>query len=387
MDSLFEERASACALNRIFGFEPRYGAALIRELGSASAVFALSEDELHRYLGPKKDFRDKIRESALKEAEKELSWLSTEGCTFVSLSEDIFPSLLKECEDAPSGLYVRSDTPVEELFNRNVPVSIVGTRDISLYGKEWCPRIVSALSGSPSKPLIVSGLAFGVDIAAHMAALAYGLPTVAVLPVGIDAVYPASHRTAAGKIASAPGSALVTDFPPGTGAVPVNFLRRNRIIAGMSKATILVESKAKGGGTMTARLAAGYGRDVFALPGRIEDVRSEGCNRLLKEKIAEPLTSLDTLEEDLGLGASGKRRNADICSMVSEHFRDRGEEAGILAEIAGIIRRRRGITLDELCECCSMDYGTLSSLALALESEGFITIDLLQRCSIIRFNG
>lgn len=382
MDLLFEERVSACALNRIFGYEPRFAAALIREVGSASAVFGLPKEEIYRYLGPRKDYRDKICDASREEALKELSWLSTEGCSYVSLSEDIYPSLLKECEDAPAGLYVRSGTPVEELFNRGPSVSIVGTRDISLYGKEWCPKIVGAIASSKEKATIVSGLAFGVDITAHMAALAYGLPTIAVLPVGIDAVYPASHRTAAGKIVATPGCALVTDYPPGTGAVAVNFLRRNRIIAGLSKATILVESKSKGGGTMTARLAADYGREVFALPGRIEDVRSEGCNRLLREKIAEPITSLATLGEDLGLGAFSRRRKADLRELVLAHFKDRGEEAEALASMASIIRHRRGITLDELCDSCSLDYGTVSSLALTLESEGFINIDLLQRCSI-----
>lgn len=382
MDSVFNERVSACALNRIFGREPRFATALIRELGSAEAVFSLSGDELFRYLGPRKDYRDRICGSALDEAEKELERLASDGCSYISLSEDCYPALLKECEDAPAGLYIRSGTPPEDLFNRRPPVSVVGTRDISLYGREWCPRIIGALASSPTKPTIVSGLAFGVDICAHMAALAYGLPTIAVLPVGIDTVYPASHRIAAWKIVANPGSALITDYPPGTDAVPVNFLRRNRIIAGISRATILVESKAKGGGTMTARLAADYGRDVFALPGRIEDIRSEGCNRLLREKIAEPVTSLETLGEDLGLGTYSRRRTSDICELVRARFRDRGGETETLVALTTAIRKARGVTLDELCGICSLDYGTVSSLALTLESEGFISIDLLQRCAI-----
>ena len=381
MDSLFEERASACALNRIFGYTPRVAAALIRELGCASAAFSLSQEQLHKYFGARRDLRDKIVESALRQAREELQRLEEEGCSYISLSEDCYPTLLKECDDAPAGLYVRSGTAAEKLFNRAESISIVGTRDISPYGKEWCERMVGAISESPSKPLIVSGLAFGVDITAHMAALACGLSTIAVLPVGIDSVYPSSHRVAAGKIASAPGSALVTDYPPGTAALGVNFLRRNRIIAGLSRATILVESRAKGGGTMTARLAAGYGRDVFALPGRIEDKRSEGCNILLKEKIAEPIISLGCLGAELGLGEYRLRRAADLSELVREHFSLRGDtDADALAQMAALVKRRRGITLDELCEETSLSYSRVSSLALRLQSEGFIDIDLLQRC-------
>ena len=127
-----------------------------------------------------------------------------------------------------------------------------------MYGREFCTRIVRTLAQAPDRPAIVSGLALGVDITAHLAALDAGLPTIAVIPVGIDDIYPPSHRIAAGRIAAAEGSAIVTDYPPGTAPLQINFIRRNRIIAGLSEATVVVESKAKGGSLVTANIAFSY---------------------------------------------------------------------------------------------------------------------------------
>lgn len=384
MDNLFDERVCACALNRIFDYEPRYASELIRNLGSAKAVFELSEKDLDEILGPFSKYRGKINDAARERAAGELSSLSEKGCLFISFSENCFPSLLKECEDAPAGLYFRSVSPPEAVFNRGTSVSVVGTRDISPYGKEWCPKIIGALASTRNPPTIVSGLAFGVDICAHMAALAFGLPTIAVLPVGIDSIYPKSHRIAAGKIASSPGSALITDYPPGTQAVPVNFIKRNRIIAGLSCATVLVESKDKGGGTMTARLAAGYEREVFALPGRIDDIRSRGCNRLLAEKIAEPLYSTDELVRILGLESLNRRRTVDFPGEIREKYSGlcSKEEVEMLITVANCIRHSRGISVEELCRYCKISYEETVSLVSALECDGFIDTDLFQRCYI-----
>lgn len=382
MDKLQIERVSACTLNRVFGYEPRIASGLIRGLGSASSVFELSKKELTSLLGPFSKYRDRLCDASREETATELERLSSSGCCFVSLTEECYPSLLKECEDAPAGLYVRSSSPPEEIFNGRASISIVGTRDISLYGKEWCPRIVEALAHTPEPPRIVSGLAFGVDITAHMAATAFGLPTVAVLPVGIDDVYPSAHRVAAEKIAASPGSALITDYPPHTGAVAVNFLRRNRIIAGLSAATILVESKIRGGGMMTARLAFGYGRDVLVLPGRIDDIRSQGCNLLIHDKIAEPIVSLEALGGILGLGKSAAVHRKDIRAEVLERYGEDGGDGKLLSSIAGLIAGKRGITVEEIGRECGIGYGKALSLAGMLESDGFIDTDLLQRCTI-----
>ena len=382
MDRLHKERVSACALLHICGDAPRAASGMIRALGSASAVFELQEDDRLSLLGPSCRFRDRINEWERDSAEKELDRLAGLGFGFISFSEDCYPRLLKDCNDAPAGLYIRSSSPPESLFGGNPPISVVGTRDISPYGKEWCPRIVGAIASSESPPAIVSGLAFGVDISAHMAALAYGIPTIAVIPVGIDSIYPRSHSTAADKICSSPGSAVITDYPPGTAIYTGNFLRRNRIIAGISRATILIESKAKGGGTMTARLAAGYGRDVFALPGRIDDVRSAGCNALLGEKAAEPVTSLGLLVEALGLGAGKDPAVHDFKAEIGRIPDCDEASAEALSSLAGTIAANRGITTDELCRVTGLEYGTIISMAHILECVGIIEIDLLQRCSI-----
>ena len=188
-----------------------------------------------------------------------------------------------------------------------MPVAVVGTRDISPYGREWCERIVHALARTSPKPLIVSGLAIGTDICAHKAALEASLPTIAVMATGTDTIYPYRHRQIAEKMSGTQGCALVTDYPPGTAPLPVNFLRRNRIIAGLSHATILVESKIKGGGMMTCRLAFSYDRDVYALPGRADDLRSQGCNHLIRARMAEPLTSEEDIIDSLGLLTTGRK--------------------------------------------------------------------------------
>jgi len=384
MDKLRLERISACALNRIFGYEPRFSIGFMQALGSASAVFDLSESELRSMMGPFSRHQGEINEGAREEAEKELDRLESRGCGFIAYSEAEYPHALKECEDAPAGLYVRTSSPYAEVFGGRPAISIVGTRDISPYGREWCPKIVGAIAQSPVKPTIVSGLAFGVDISAHLAALAMGLPTIAVLPGPINEVYPKSHYVAAGKIATARGSAIVTDYPPGTAPAAHTFVRRNRIIAGMSQATILVESKIKGGGLITCRLAQGYGRDVFALPGRIDDVRSAGCNMLLSEKVAEPISSLDNLGEQLGLGRYNLRKNKDFSQRISEIYASEKDEARrkAIIETAITIKKRRGITISELCEESGMAYREVAEITGTLECDGVIGIDLMQRCTI-----
>ena len=318
------------------------------------------------------------------EAADELERLERDGCRFVPITDDAYPQLLKACEDPPAGLYVRSADPPEIIFNGKKAVAVVGTRDISPYGREWTARIVQAVARTPERPTIVSGLAFGVDIHAHLSALECGLPTIAVLPVGIDDVYPARHRGIAEKIASAPGSALVTDYPPGTGAAAFTFLRRNRIIAGLSGATILVESRIKGGGLITCRLADGYGRDVFVLPGRIDDSRSAGCNLLLAEKLAEPITDINLLGRQLGLGriTDGGVRSFDSCVAAFYSGKAGESERNGLVSLASLIRRHRGADTEELCSLSGKTRGEVLRLAGILESDGFISTDLLGRCTI-----
>lgn len=381
----FEEKACLCALNRIFGFEPKIAHAMLAHFGSASEVFSLKEKEVEQILGPYSRYRQSIRLSAVEKESIELERLERKDIRFLGCTEEGYPPLLKECADAPVGLYIRSRTPPEEIFMPRKEIGIVGTRDLSPYGKEWCIKIVEAFAGTESRPRIISGLALGTDICAQKAAVEYGLETIAVMATGPEDIYPGRHREFALRLCDTPGCALVTDYPPGTAPLAIHFLRRNRIIAGLSEALLLIESKVKGGGMMTSRLAFSYNRDVFALSGRVDDIRSQGCNYLIKNKIAEPIISPEDLIESLKLGPSSPRRREDWQEGLAREYGSRMSQDRIsgMSAILLEIRKERGIQLEELCARCRMDYSQVAMLAGILESDGFISIDLLQRCTIM----
>lgn len=428
--SIDYETACLCALNTIFGFEPKIAGALLESLGSAGAVFSLGAKEKETVFGPYNKYRDRITETEVQKASRMLEDLLDEGVVFVGRNQAGYPPRLLECPDAPVGLFVRSASPVEEIFPRSVPsVGIVGTREVTPYGAQWCSDIVSVIASAhastPPRPCIVSGLAYGVDIIAHSSALDSGLPTVAVMATGPDTVYPSRHRDFARRLVNTPGCALVTDYPPGTAPVAINFVRRNRIIAGLSDSVILVESAVKGGGMITCRMAFSYDRAVFALPGRGDDGRSQGCNHLIREGVAEIIDSLDDLPVQLGLVCGGGRKRDSSCRRGGsgrnlaagggagglfpdgagekrggagwrpalpdpETLRERyhrllpEEKLSLLSDLLLKIRERRGISIDELCEEASAPRRAVCELTALLESDGFITIDLLQRCSISR---
>ena len=382
MENLHEKQ-SLCALNRIFGFEPKIAHALISHIGNASGVFELESRELDMMLGPYSKYRGQIHSKALEEASREIEALSNKGIHFLGHTEDDYPTLLRECEDAPVGLYVRSRTPLSELFSDRRRISVVGTRDISQYGQEWCQRIVQHIGTSAERPAIVSGLALGTDICAHLQALDSGLSTIAVMATGPETVYPYRHREAAERIADTWGSALITDYPPGTAPLAIHFLRRNRIIAGLSEATILIESRIKGGGMMTCRLAHSYNREVYALPGRVDDSRSQGCNFLIKEKIAEAIDSPEGLSGSLGLRTARRAATLQIVDILREVLPEANKETiSRCAVIFDTIRKNRGISIEDIAIRTGLDYRTVARLTGILETEDLISMDLLQRCTI-----
>ena len=205
------------------------------------------------------------------------------------------------------------------------------------------------------------------------------------MATGPEKIYPHRHREFALNLCETPGCALVTDYPPGTAPLAIHFLRRNRIIAGLSESLLLIESKIKGGGMMTSRLAFSYDRDVYALPGRVDDIRSQGCNCLIKSKIAEPITSVEELIQSLKLSSlktpdSGSI-HTNLCSTYSGKVTE--DRITLMAALILTIRQERGITIEELGLQCNMDYSMAATLARTLEADGFITIDLMQRCSIL----
>lgn len=385
MEKAVEERIGLCALNRIFGFEPKVGAALVNEFGGAAEVFRHPADEIVEALVGfgRARYAPQVSWSAFESAAIELEGLQAEGCRFVGIGEAGYPALLRECEDPPLGLYFRGTSAPEQVFGGVPHIAVVGTRNLTSYGRDWCRMIVEAMARSTVKPLIVSGLAIGVDVTAHTAALNSGLPTVAVMATGIDSIYPNRNRSAGERIAATEGCALVTDYPQGTQAVAINFLRRNRIIAGICRATILVESRIKGGGMMTARLASSYDRDVFALPGRLDDPVSQGCNLLIRQNIAEPIGDLGDLVARLGGDAPHSALRTDFKAEVEEAYRGSLDEADFatLSKVAGTIKARRGISIDEICALLDIPYSRAREITTTLECDGFISIDLLQHCS------
>jgi DNA processing protein len=234
---------------------------LISKAGSAREVFRLNRASLEKIdrIGP--HLSQSIHKSALLEkADREMEFLERHHISALYFEDAEYPVRLKECEDAPILLYSRGS----EGLNTKRALSVVGTRKASSYGKELCRSIVLDLGSRINELSIISGLAFGIDVIAHRAALEGGIPTVAVLGHGLATLYPHAHRETAKKICRQ--GALVTDFHSGMGPERNNFLRRNRIIAGMSDATLVVESAASGGALITADMASSYQRDVLAVP-------------------------------------------------------------------------------------------------------------------------
>ncbi len=379
-----EEKICSCALNRIFGFSPKTGLALITCIGSAAEVFQMKEEEIEQLLGPYSKYKGMICRKAVDDAEKELSDLERMDISFIGWNEDEYPALLHECEDAPIGLYVRSTTPPGELWKPRRRIAVVGTRDISPYGREWCIRTVTGLAESAEKPVIVSGLALGTDFYAHRTALECGLPTIGVMATGPETVYPARHHEFAEKLYHTPGCALITDYPPGTSPLSVHFLRRNRIIAGLSESTVLIESKLKGGGLMTCNLAFSYSREVYALPGRADDLRSQGCNELIRKKVAEPLTSINELMKSLNFKHISNKKTESAASRLTRIYGPRmsEEKLGITGEILDLIKHERGITIDDIAAATGIPYSNAAEIIRTLETDEFISVDLLQRCTV-----
>lgn len=230
----------------------------------------------------------------LPQAEAEADEARRRHISLLALTETDYPTWLKSLPDTPPVLFYKGTASL----NAQPMISIVGTRHISEYGKDLCRHIVEQLAERLPQATIVSGLAYGVDVHAHRAALACGLPTIGVLGHGLNHLYPPSHRDTANRMTEQGG--LLTEYPCATPVSRENFVQRNRIVAGLSQACIVVESARRGGALITARLAQDYGREVYACPGRLTDLHSEGCNRLIARHGAAIFTSVDDLMDDMG---------------------------------------------------------------------------------------
>lgn len=267
--------------------EQIYGIALTREMNGKF----IKRDDMP-FLATLEDFVSGYPEKKLKQAESTLEHCRENGISFIPCVSETFPEVLLRNVEIPAGLFVRRNNKLRRLLSEDTKVfSIVGTRDMSPYGRSMTESIVKKIAETYPGAVIVSGLAYGVDATAHTAALKYGLKTVAVMPCGLDTVYPSRHERLAEEIIEN-GGALISHYAPGTPPNAINFLLRNHIIAALADTVIVTESKDKGGAVVTARLAYYYDKCVLAVPGRLDDIRSAGCNRLIKDKIAEILIEL-----------------------------------------------------------------------------------------------
>ncbi len=285
----------ACCLNRIFNYKCLEARRLIEHFPSIGELFELSRNGLTEIFGEKSHYPDEIlNQSHTRKAIEDVEWADKHNISIIYIKDREYPYRLKECEDAPIILYYKGSADM----NVERAVSIVGTRKATPYGRETCERILEEFSHLSPPPLIISGLAFGIDITAHKKALELGLESIGVMATGLDEIYPRQHRNIAAQMVSKGG--IISDFPKETPPLKLNFIRRNRIIAGISDATILIESREEGGGMVSAKMAYSFSREVFALPGKITDPYSKGCNLLIKENIAEAITDSNSISVSLG---------------------------------------------------------------------------------------
>ena len=371
-----QEIIHTIALTQLNGLSLLNARILYDTVGSASEVYAHRKDILSLIPDASKRLVGAFAQmdNAVQRAEKEMEFVEKKGVKVLTLHDDDYPQRLKECEDAPLLLYYFGTADL----NSSHIINIVGTRKCSEYGRELCNAFVADLKRCCPDVVIVSGLALGTDAVAHSTALECGMGTVGVMATGLDRIYPNCHTVLADRIAADPFGALVTDYPTGTAPVALNFIRRNRIIAGLCRATIVVESKRKGGSLITARYAVDYNRDLFALPGRIDDPRSAGCNSLIASGMAEIIADPDELVDKLGLGGIKAMKRQNLGSFLSAKY-----GAGSAPAVIGmLIKQRRGIDYETLASLSGLSWPEVTSATAILEADGIIITDFLQRCSI-----
>lgn len=265
---------------------------LLEYFGDAQSLFNTKKKELEAIQGlPKNVIASLLDSNTLKLAEEEVNFILKNKINTYFIQDEKYPTRLKECVDAPILFYLKGNVNLDA----SKIISIVGTRKSTHYGESFCESLLSELSNLFPDIVVVSGLAYGIDICAHRNCLKNGISTLAVLAHGLDRIYPSVHRKTAVDMLENGG--LLTEFTSKTEPDKHNFVRRNRIVAGLSDATIVVESDIKGGSLITADIANSYNRDVFSVPGRTTDVQSKGCNKLIQQHKASIIRSADDLIE------------------------------------------------------------------------------------------
>lgn len=334
---------------------------LLVYFGDEEAIFKASKAKLLTVPGiGEKTIAQLDFDGALRKAEEELRFIEKNDIEVLFYTDSKYPKRLKNCHDSPILLYSKGNAD----FNMYRVLSVVGTRNATEYGKTLCKQLVEELA--PYNVLIISGLAHGIDVAAHKECLKAGVPTVGVLGHGLDRIYPAGNRDTAAKMIQNGG--LLTEYPSGTVADRENFPQRNRIVAGIADATIVVEASVKGGALITAEIANSYNRDVFAFPGRVGDVYSEGCNFIIRNNKAALLTCAADVAYTLGW-----EKPDDTKPSKEQQFLlpiDLSPEEQIIYNI--INQHNQPLAIDDLTIKTNMPMSQLAMNLLNMEMQGYI---------------
>jgi DNA processing protein len=333
--------------------------ALVNHFGNAEAIFHAHKKELDALEGigviraaSIKNFKD------FKRAEEEISFIKKYKITPLFLTDKNYPQRLLNCYDSPPLLYYKGNTDL----NSSKIIAIVGTRNHDDYGKKICEKLVEELANEDV--IIVSGLAFGIDTIAHKSSIKNNIKTIGVLAHGLDRVYPSQNASLARQMIS--GGGLLTEFKSNTIPDKQNFPGRNRIVAGISDAIIVIESGIKGGSLITAELANGYNKDVFAFPGRADDSKSEGCNYLIKNNKAALITCAKDLVENMGWGKIKKHSP----KKQKELFIEFSEEEKIIVDI---LQAQDQAQIDELYFKSKLSSSAVAQALLTLEMQGIVS--------------
>ena len=363
--SNFDEKVALLALVRT----PGIGSVTIKQLisycGSARNIFAADYKRLIKVQG----VGDKAARSLLKkenwaEAEKEWERCLKEQVTLTFYTDPEYPKRLKSLYDSPVMLYSKGQID----YNTQRTLGIVGTRKVTDYGKAVTETLIRELV--PYAPLVVSGLAYGVDITAHRACLKNNLATIGVMASGLDIIYPAVHARTSVEMMSNGG--IVTEAPLGTKPDFMRFPARNRIIAGLSDVTVVIESASRGGSLITAEYAQNYHRDVYAVPGNLGNPLSEGCNQLIRANKASLFTSVDDLVQDLQWNLSQETASSTEKPQVSPEelvFDGFTQEEG---QVLSLLKSKGDMQIDELSWQSGIHMGKLATLLLNLEFQGMV---------------
>ena len=353
------------ALTRIGHFSLASALHLYRTLGSGEEIF-LHRNEIKDILpdcSPRLVENFKDWSEPLKRAEVEMDFCRSHDIRVLCLGESDYPKRMEECADAPLVLYYKGNANL----NHSRVINIIGTRHCTTYGADFIRRFLHDLKTICPEVLVVSGLAYGVDINAHQQALAVGYDTVGVVAQGLDYLYPSAHKDTAREMVNHGG--LLTEFMTCTNADKGNFVRRNRIVAGMSDACILIESAGHGGGMITAGIAFDYGRDVFALPGRVGDHFSEGCNNAIRENKGMLLTSVEDFVKTMGWEDDALRIEAQKKGIERQLFPDLSPEQ---QRIVDVLTKSNDLQLNQLSVKTGIPIGDITSILFQMEMMGVV---------------